>query len=64
MMRPPQSRMDILTDLEIDGLVSKSKIAAKYNEAIDRKSAYEILTEKLENAAKRDEAEKEEKIFI
>lgn len=58
MIRPPQSRMDILTDSEIDGLVSQSKIAAKYNEVIDSKSAYEILTEKLEDAAKRDEAQK------
>lgn len=59
MIRPPQSRMDILTDSEIDTLVSKSKIAAKYNQVIDSKSAYEILTEKLEDAAKRD-AEQEE----
>ena len=61
MIRPPQSRMDILTDAEIDGLVSKSKIAAKYNEVIDSKSAYEMLTEKLEDAAKRNEETKEEK---
>ena len=60
MIRPPQSRMDILTDTEIDALVSKSKIAAKYNEVIDNKSAYEILTEKLEAAAKREEAKKEQ----
>ena len=60
MLRAPQSRMDILSDVEIDSLVSKSKIAAKYNEVIDSKSAYEILTEKLEDAAKRDEAIKKE----
>lgn len=60
MIRPPQSRMDILTDAEIDSLVSKSKIAAKYNQAIDNKSAYEILTEKLEDAAKRDAEEKQQ----
>ncbi len=59
MLRAPQSRMDILTDAEIDSLISKSKIAAKYNEIIDSESAYEILTEKLEDAAKRDEKEKE-----
>ena len=59
LIRPPQSRMDILTDAEIDALVSHSKIAAKYNEVIDSKSAYEILTEKLEDAAKRD-AEKQQ----
>ncbi|OSZ73687.1 ATPase [Chitinophagaceae bacterium IBVUCB2] len=59
MIRPPQSRMDILSDGEIDSLVAKSKIAAKYNEVIDSKSAYEILTEKLEDAAKREPEEKE-----
>ncbi len=55
MMCPPMSRMDILADAEIDGIVSKSKIAGKYNEVIDSKSAYEILTEKLEDAAKKEE---------
>lgn len=61
MIRPPQSRMDILSEMEIDSLVSKSKIAAKYNQVIDSKSAYEILTEKLEDAAKKEEQEAEEK---
>lgn len=61
MIRPPQSRMDILTDAEINHLVSKSKIAGKYNEIIDSKSAYEMLTEKLEDAVKRDAVEKAEK---
>lgn len=60
MIRPPQSRMDILTESEIDGLVSKSKIAAKYNQVIDSESAYEILTEKLEDAAKRDAEENQQ----
>ncbi len=60
MIRPPQSRMDILTDMEIDSMVSKSKLASKYNEVIDSKSAYEILTEKLEDAAKREEEEKKD----
>ena len=60
MIRPPQSRMDILTDAEIDNLVGKSKIAAKYNEVIDSKSAYEILTEKLEEAAQKDEVKKQQ----
>ncbi len=51
MMRPPQSRMDILTPGEIDGIVAKSKIVAKYNQVIDNESAYEILNAKLEEAA-------------
>lgn len=61
MIRPPQSRMDILTEDEIDRLVAGSKIAARYNEVIDSKSAYEILTEKLEDAAKREEDVKQQK---
>jgi DNA helicase HerA-like ATPase len=51
MMRPPQSRMDILSPAEIDAIVAKSKIAAKYNQVIDNESAYEILTKKLQDAA-------------
>ena len=61
MIRPPQSRMDILTEAEIDALVSHSKIAAKYNQVVDSQSAYEILTGKLEDAAKREAEEKQEK---
>jgi DNA helicase HerA-like ATPase len=62
MLRPPQSRMDILTDAEIDGLISRSKIAAKYNKIVDSESAYEILTQKLNEAAKEDEQIKQRKV--
>ena len=56
----PRSRMDILTDVEIDNLVNSSKLAAKYNQVIDNESAYEMLTEKLQDAAaKAAEAEAE-----
>lgn len=61
MLRPPQSRMDILTDEEINGLVAKSKIAGKYNEVIDSKSAHEILTEKLEAAEAKTKQQTEER---
>jgi DNA helicase HerA-like ATPase len=44
----PHSRMDVLTATEIDEVVAASKIAAKYNEVIDRQSAYEILNKKIE----------------
>jgi DNA helicase HerA-like ATPase len=49
--RAPLSRMDVLEQNEVDALVAKSTIAAKYNEEIDRESAYEILTGKIERAA-------------
>lgn len=60
MVRPPQSRMDILDEQEISNLVAASGIATKYNTEIDSQSAYEILTEKLKEAAERDTQQKEE----
>jgi len=50
MMRAPQSRMDILSDNEIEEINSKSKLVKKYSEEIDRESAYEILNAKIETA--------------
>ncbi|MBA2561470.1 MAG: DUF853 family protein, partial [Chitinophagaceae bacterium] len=51
MMCAPKSRMDILTDSEVNSIVSNSKIVKKYNTLIDNDSAYEILTQKLNEAA-------------
>lgn len=50
MLCAPRSRMDILTDEEIKDLVDKSILVDKYSKTIDRESAYEILSEKLEQA--------------
>jgi len=50
LMRAPMSRMDILTEKELHTLVQNSEIATSYNEVVDRESAYEILTEKIEKA--------------
>ena len=61
MLCSPRSRMDILTDVEIDSIVSKSKLAAKYNQVIDSESAYEILTAKLQEAAEKTQQETENK---
>ena len=51
MLCAPGSRMDVLTDEEIDQLVDSSKLVSKYSKEIDSESAYEILTAKLEEAA-------------
>ena len=51
MMCTPRSRMDILTETEIDNIVNHSKLVAKYNQVIDSNSAYEMLTAKLQEAA-------------
>ena len=50
-MRAPISRMDVLTETEIQSLVSDSVLVPKYSMDIDRDSAYEILNRKLEMAA-------------
>lgn len=50
MLRAPMSRMDVLTDSELQDLFHDSKLVMKYNETIDRKSAYEILNEKIKKA--------------
>ena len=61
MLVPPQSRMDVLTESEIETLVNKSKLAKKYEETDDAKSAYEILSAKMEEAAAKSEERMEEK---
>ena len=60
MLLAPKSRMDILSDSEIDSLIGSSKLVKKYAETEDSESAYEILNAKMEEAAKKtEEAEKE-----
>jgi DNA helicase HerA-like ATPase len=61
MLVPPRSRMDVLTDGEMDTLIGKSKLAKKYAEVADSESAYEILNAKLEEAAKKTAEEEEQK---
>lgn len=61
LMRAPMSRMDILTDAELKNVLDQSKLIKKYNEEIDRESAYEILNEKIEKAEKEAEKEKEQR---
>ena len=58
MVRAPRSRMDILTDEELASLISKSKLARKYNETIDRYSAYEMLNNKIDKAEAEETKEK------
>lgn len=47
MLRPPFSRMDVLTDYEIGQILKSSKLISRYNIDMDRESAYEILLEKI-----------------
>jgi hypothetical protein len=53
-LRAPQSRMDVLSEKEINGIIAKTNLIYKYDELIDRESAYEILTGKIEEAQSED----------
>ncbi|SIN73738.1 helicase HerA-like domain-containing protein [Algoriphagus halophilus] len=55
LVRAPISRMDILTNHEIDALVNHSDLVKKYNEEMDRESAFEMLEEKLNQVEKEQE---------
>jgi len=59
MMRAPMSRMDVLTESEIEQINAKSKLVRKYSEEIDRESAYEMLTKKIEAANQQAETAQE-----
>lgn len=50
MMRAPMSRMDVLTPSELSTLYADSKLVKKYNDEVDRESAYEMLNAKIEKA--------------
>ncbi|PVW16214.1 helicase HerA-like domain-containing protein [Marixanthomonas spongiae] len=61
MMRAPMSRMDILEDQELKELLEQSELIEKYNETVDRESAYELLNEKIAIAEKEEAREKAKK---
>lgn len=68
LLTAPASRMDTISEEEIQSLVRKSRLVEKYGEPIDRESAYEILGKKMEaheqellEQEKAEEAEKVEK---
>jgi hypothetical protein len=63
LLRAPMSRMDVLTDRELQDVISNSKIAQKYNQEIDRESAYELLNNKIESSILADEKAKREEEF-
>ncbi|WNW02168.1 helicase HerA-like domain-containing protein [Tenacibaculum sp. HL-MS23] len=57
MLRAPMSRMDVLTDKEIKQVLDNSRLIPKYNDTVDRESAYELLNEKIEKINKEKTAE-------
>lgn len=59
MLRAPMSRMDVLTDKELKEVIDSSALVKKYNDVIDRESAYELLTKKIDKAEEIAAKEKE-----
>jgi DNA helicase HerA-like ATPase len=48
MLRAPMSRMDVLTNKELNSVIDNSRLTRKYNQELDRESAYELLNNKIE----------------
>ena len=51
LIRPPSSRMGPLTDAEREAIIGKSPLAGRYDERLDRESAYEMLKERAKRKA-------------
>ncbi len=66
LIRPPQSRLGVLTERERGKIIDMSPVAGQYDETDDRESAFEILKKRAEERAKAEEIERkredEEKI--
>ncbi len=59
LIRPPCSRMGPLTGTERKNVLRYSDMADKYDEMVDRESAYEILKERAEKRAEQEEKARE-----
>lgn len=55
LIRPPSSRMGPITKAERKAILADSDMAEKYDQAVDRESAYEILQERAEEIAQQEE---------
>ncbi|MGL4759787.1 MAG: helicase HerA-like domain-containing protein [Patescibacteria group bacterium] len=48
MVTPPTTRMDVVSDLEVQSILNSSMMYQKYKDAINRESAEEILQSKMD----------------
>ncbi len=61
LIRPPSSQLGPITPIERQAVINTSPVAGKYEETLDRDSAFEMLQKRAEKAAKEaEEAEKRE----
>lgn len=59
LMSPPRSRIGPATDDERAKIMQSSPVAGRYDEAIDRESAYEMLEKRVEQQAQQAEMQKQ-----
>lgn len=63
LIRPPESRIGPMSDTERQEQIGRSPFRGRYDKALDRESAYEMLKKRAEqNAAKEEAIEREEAI--
>lgn len=60
---PPQSQVGPLTDSDRKEIIAKSPLMAKYGQALDRESAYEILSERAASLQAEKEQEEQAKAW-
>lgn len=60
LMRPPFSRMDVLTSAEINKYIRDSALIKEYNVEVDRDSAFEMLQRRLTPNQERDNDQTEQ----
>ncbi len=51
LMRPPESQIGPLTDAERKSIMQRSPVKGRYEQTVDRESAYELLKQKAERRA-------------
>ena len=56
---PPQSKMGVLDDIARNRVINSSLLLGKYEEAVERDSAYEELDQMIREKIEREEAEKQ-----
>ena len=61
LLRGPASRMDVITEKEKKELLKNSLLVERYNQEVDRDSAYEMLNKKIDKVREAQEKEKEMK---
>lgn len=61
LIRPPESQIGPMTTAERSAHLKKSPYSGRYDQALDRESAHEILQQRAEQKQLQDEREKEEK---